>query len=80
METTRKQTSFRLDEKLIKKLKTVAKRNHRSLNNYVELLLWNAADRKPNADTLEAVFEAEHRVNLTPFDLEGFKKSIKRAK
>lgn len=80
MKTIRKQTSFRLDEKLIKKLKTVAQRNHRSLNNYVELLLWNASDRKPNADTLQAMFEAEHGVNLTPFDLDGFKRSIRTTK
>ena len=37
--TVKKQTAFRFDSELLDLLKSAAKREHRSLNNYVECLL-----------------------------------------
>lgn len=51
--------SFRLSIDLIDRLKLLAKRQNRSLNNYVETLLLDAAYHEPNADTLSAMREAE---------------------
>lgn len=51
--------SFRLPVDLIERLKLLAKRQNRSLNNYVETLLLDAAYLEPNAETIEAMKEAE---------------------
>ncbi|MDE6793285.1 MAG: toxin-antitoxin system protein [Muribaculaceae bacterium] len=55
----KKNQSFRLSVELIERLKQLAKRQNRSLNNYVETLLLDAAYREPNAMTLAAMKEAE---------------------
>ncbi len=55
----KKNQSFRLSVELIERLKQLAKRQNRSLNNYVETLLLDAAYREPNAITLAAMKEAE---------------------
>ena len=74
---TRKQTSFRLREDLLKVLKIRAKRVNRTLNNYVESLLLEAAcededEPMPNAETLEAMSEAEagggYRLDTSSFE------------
>ena len=44
---------------LIDRLKQLAKRQNRSLNNYVETVLLDAAYHEPNAVTLAAMKEAE---------------------
>ena len=54
--------SFRLSEDLIERLKHLAKRQNRSLNNYVETVLLDAAYRAPNATTLAAMKEVESGV------------------
>ncbi|MCC8112406.1 MAG: toxin-antitoxin system protein [Bacteroidales bacterium] len=51
--------SFRLPIDLIERLKLLAKRQNRSLNNYVETLLLDAAYHEPNAETIAAMREAE---------------------
>lgn len=51
--------SFRLPVDLIERLKLLAKQQNRSLNNYVETLLLDAAYLEPNAETIEAMKEAE---------------------
>lgn len=56
---TKKNQSFRLSVDLIDKLKLMAKRQNRSLNNFVETLLLDAAYHEPNAETLAAMKEAE---------------------
>lgn len=56
--TTRKQTAFRISTQLIERLKEEAKRENRSLNNLVEVLLWEAIERKPNPETMAAIEEA----------------------
>ena len=40
--TIKKLTAFRLDSNLLDMLKSAAKREHRSLNNFVECLLMDA--------------------------------------
>lgn len=55
---TKKNQSFRLSVDLIERLKLMAKRQNRSLNNFVETLLLDAAYHEPNAETLAAMEEA----------------------
>ena len=54
----KKNQSFRLPVELIDRLKHLAKRQNRSLNNYVETLLLDAAYHEPNETTLSAMEEA----------------------
>ena len=56
--TAKKTTTFRLSESLLAKLRTAAINEHRSLNNYVECILMNAADEIPNETTISAIKEA----------------------
>ena len=67
----KKNQSFRLSVELIERLKQLAKRQNRSLNNYVETLLLDAAFHEPNATTLAAMKEAENGAlrNAAPLDL-----------
>ena len=81
METTieRPQTAFRLSNKLLKRLKTEARKQNRSLNNFVESVLMDAVYRTPNAKTLAAVKEARENKNLETINLdnlEGFIESL----
>ena len=81
METTieRTQTAFRLSNKLLKRLKTEARKQNRSLNNFVESVLMDAIYRTPNAKTLAAVKEARENKNLETINLdnlEGFIESL----
>ena len=56
---------------LIERLRLLAKRQNRSLNNFVETLLLDAAYNEPNDVTLEAMKEAQSGAlrNTTPLDL-----------
>ena len=81
METTitRTQTAFRLSTELLKRLKTEARKQNRSLNNYVESVLMDAGYRTPNAQTMAAVKEAREDKNLETINLdnlEGFIESL----
>ncbi len=62
------QTAFRLEEKLIKELKSEAKRHKRSLNNYVELILSKIVEKKPNSETIQAINDAMEDRNLKKID------------
>ena len=63
----KKQTALRFDTELIESLKIAAKKERRSLNNFVENILIQAMhkdaiddnDYKPNPTTLEAMRAAE---------------------
>ncbi|MFG6427900.1 toxin-antitoxin system protein [Lepagella muris] len=73
--------SFRLPVDLIERLKLLAKRQNRSLNNYVETLLLDAAYLEPNAETIEAMKEAEsgalrHDPPLDLSSIEAMEKSM----
>ncbi|MCM1483421.1 MAG: toxin-antitoxin system HicB family antitoxin [Muribaculaceae bacterium] len=56
---TKKNQSFRLPVELIERLKFMAKRQNRSLNNFVETLLLDAAYFEPNEVTKASMREAE---------------------
>lgn len=67
----KKNQSFRLPIELIERLRQLAKRENRSLNNYVETVLLDAAYSEPNDVTLAAMKEAESGAlrNTDPLDL-----------
>ena len=66
----KKNQSFRLPVDLIERLRALAKRQNRSLNNYVETLLLDAAYHEPNDLTITAMREAQSGAlrNTTPLD------------
>lgn len=77
----KKNQSFRLSVDLVDRLKLMAKRQNRSLNNFVETLLLDAAYHEPNAETVAAMKEAEsgHLHGVAPLDLssiEAMEKSM----
>jgi hypothetical protein len=67
----RKQTAFRLSEDLLNHLRVAAKKENRSLNNYVESTLMNIF-LKPNKVTLNAMKEASEDKNLETLDMDKF--------
>lgn len=69
----RKQTSFRLSTDLIDRLREAARKENRSLNNFVESVLMDTVYRKPNTVTLDAMREAESGKELETLDLNNFK-------
>ena len=76
---TRTQTAFRLSTELLKRLKTEARKQNRSLNNFVESVLMDAVYRTPNAQTMAALKEARENENLETINLdnlEGFIESL----
>lgn len=72
----RRQTSFRLNENLLAKLQTEAKRHNRSLNNLVESILMAFVEERPNKTTLAAMKEAENSDNLETLDLGNFRRFV----
>lgn len=77
----KKNQSFRLSVNLIERLRQLAKRQNRSLNNYVETLLLDAAYNEPNSTTLAAMKEAENddMTNVPEIDIssiEAMEKSM----
>lgn len=54
----RKATMFRLSVDLLDRLKAMAQRDHRSLNNFVECALLRIAYDEPNEETKAAIEEA----------------------
>lgn len=61
---------FRLNADLIERLKDMAKREHRSLNNFVECILLDIAYNEPNETTKAAIEEAKSGKlrDVTPVD------------
>ena len=62
--TKRSATSFRLPLYLLEGLKAEAKRQHRSVNNLVEVFLLESLYHEPNAETLAAMAECRSGVEL----------------
>lgn len=75
--TVKKQTAFRLDNNLLEMLKAAAKREHRSLNNYVECLLMNFMYNQPNEETKAAIEEARSRKSAGKLDMSNFEAFMK---
>ena len=67
----RTQTAFRLSSELLRRLKIEARKQNRSLNNYVESVLMDAVYRVPNRETLAAMEEAREEKNLETINLEN---------
>lgn len=63
---------FRLREELVDKLKQLAARNNRSLNNYVETILMEIAYNTPNELTRKAIAESQDDSNLTTVSMDSF--------
>lgn len=72
----RKQTAFRLRTDLLDRLKVAARKENRSLNNYVESVLMDAVYREPNEETLAAMKEAKENKNLETLDLDTFEEFV----
>lgn len=66
--TIKKQTAFRFDSNLLDMLKREAKREHRSLNNYVECLLMDIMYNEPNEKTKAAIEEARTAKEKDTYD------------
>lgn len=73
----RKQTAFRLRKDLLERLKIEARKENRSLNNYVESVLMDVVYRLPNDETLTAMKEAKEGRNLEKLNLETFGDYVK---
>ncbi len=69
--TSKVQTAFRLDQDLLRRLKIKAKKENRSLNNYVETILMDIAYDEPNEETLAALNEVRSGKNLEKLDLDN---------
>lgn len=76
----RKQTAFRLRTDLLDRLKVAAKKENRSLNNFVESVLLDAVYREPNEETLTAMKDAKENGNLETLDLDNFEKYVELLK
>ena len=78
METTitRTQTAFRLSTELLKRLKIEARKQNRSLNNFVESVLMDAVYLIPNSQTMAAVKEAREDENLETINLDNLEEFI----
>lgn len=74
MQTTsaKVQTAFRFDKELIRRLKIRAKKENRSLNNYVETVLMDIVYDEPNEETIEAINEVRSGKNLEKLDMGKF--------
>ncbi len=61
---------FRLPTDLVDRLKEMAKKDHRSLNNFVECILSDVAYHEPNEETKAAIEEARSGKlrNTSPID------------
>jgi chromosome segregation and condensation protein ScpB len=74
--SVKRPTAFRLNAELVERLKVLARKDNRSLNNYVEKVLMSVAYGEPNEVTKTALRDAIENKNLEEFDLESFKKFV----
>lgn len=63
---------FRLRADLVERLKQLAAKDNRSLNNYVETILMDVAYNTPNETTVAAMKEARNQANLTTVDMSSY--------
>ena len=73
----RKQTSFRLRTDLLKRMEKEARKENRSLNDFVESILMDNMYFQPNETTLAAMREAESGVELEELDVDNFIEYVK---
>lgn len=79
MEATiiRKSAMFRLRKELLDRLKQLAARDNRSLNNYVETILMDVAYNTPNEVTRKAIAEVRDDSNLTNVNMDNYDSFLK---
>jgi len=71
------QTALRLDKELLSKIREKAAAEKRSLNNYIEYLLYREVGDIPNEKTQKAIQDARNNKNLEQIDdLDKFLKDI----
>ena len=70
--TTKVQTAFRFDKELIRRLKIKAKKENRSLNNYVETVLMDVVYDEPNEETIAAINEVKSGKGQERLDMDKF--------
>ena len=78
--TKRRATSFRLPTDLLEGLRAEAQKQHRSVNNLVEVFLLESLYREPNATTLAAMAEVKSGAELdelTDEDIDNLEDYIK---
>lgn len=68
----RKSAMFRLRTELLDRLKQLAARDNRSLNNYVETILMDVAYNMPNDTTVTAMKEAQDESTLTTVNMDSY--------
>lgn len=73
----KKQTAFRLNENLLKRLKEEAKKENRSLSNYVECILMDSIYNRPNEETKDAIREARVGKYAGTIDMKNFEAFMK---
>lgn len=73
----RKSTMFRLRAELLERLKQLAAKDNRSLNNYVETILMDVAFNTPNSTTIAAMEEAKDDANLSTVDMSNYDSFLK---
>ena len=70
--TDRKQTAFRLSADLLDRLRLGARKQNRSLNNFVESLLMDAVYNEPNEETKAAIEEVQTGKSAGTIDMKNF--------
>lgn len=68
---------FRLNTNLVERLKQAAKRENRSLNNYVESVLMDVMYHEPNETTRMALAEVERGEYAGEVDMTSVESMIK---
>ena len=76
LDVPKKQTAFRFSEDLLRRLKIRARKENRSLNNYVEKVLMDVVYDEPNEETKSAIKEAKENKDLETLDLKKFKEFV----
>ncbi|WP_243765938.1 hypothetical protein [Polaribacter cellanae] len=75
------QTAFRIDKTLLEMIKEKAKSSNRSLNNYIEYLLYKDVGNIPNETTIEALEEVNSNKELPSItDLKAYKEELLKSK
>ena len=62
------QTALRFDKELLELVRAKAAAEKRSLNNYIEYLLYREVGDIPNEETEKAIDEARNNKNLKPIN------------
>jgi hypothetical protein len=71
------QTALRFDKELLDQIREKAAAEKRSLNNYIEYLLYREVGEIPNEETIKAIEEARNSKKLKPIEnLDDFLDSI----